>query len=130
MAVPIPEHTFSIVTMISIRIWDSALFRDRMRICTVSSYDRPIMRPNFSYMLPKQLMAALKRKMIRIRKVNVVLILNTHSFVGRKLGESSLFLRISLHLFTVSKSRKVSPTEKRVAKQAAISFRVGGPGEP
>lgn len=48
--------------------------------------------------------------------------------VGKKLGESSRFFRMSLHLLTVSKSRKVSPTEKSVAKQLAISLRVGGPG--
>jgi hypothetical protein len=53
----------------------------------------------------------------------------THSRVGRKLGESSLFLRISLHLLTVSKSRKVSPTLNSVARQRAISLRVGGPGD-
>jgi hypothetical protein len=53
----------------------------------------------------------------------------THSRVGRKLGESSLFLRTSLHLLTVSKRRKVSPTLNRVARQRAISLRVGGPGD-
>lgn len=53
----------------------------------------------------------------------------THSRVGRKLGESSLFLRISLHLLTVSKRRKVSPTLNSVARQRAISLRVGGPGD-
>lgn len=54
----------------------------------------------------------------------------TYSLVGRKLGESSLFFRMSLHLLTVSKSRNVSPTENRVAKHWAMSFLVGGPGEP
>lgn len=54
----------------------------------------------------------------------------TYNFVGRKLGESSLFLRMSLHLFTVSNNRKVSPTENSVDKQLANNFRVGGPGEP
>lgn len=54
----------------------------------------------------------------------------TYNFVGRKLGESSLFLRMSLHLLTVSKSRNVSPTENRVDKQLASNFRVGGPGAP
>lgn len=54
----------------------------------------------------------------------------THNFVGRKLGESSLFLRMSLHLLTVSNNRKVSPTENRVERQLASSFRVGGPGDP
>lgn len=53
----------------------------------------------------------------------------THSRVGRKLGESSLFLRISLHLLTVSNRRKVSPTLNSVARQRAISLRVGGPGD-
>lgn len=37
---------------------------------------------------------------------------------------------MSLHLFTVSNSRKVSPTENNVDRQFANSFRVGGPGEP
>lgn len=54
----------------------------------------------------------------------------TYSLVGRKLGESSLFLRMSLHLLTVSKRRNVSPTENSVDKQLASSFRVGGPGAP
>lgn len=53
-----------------------------------------------------------------------------HNFVGRKLGESSLFLRMSLHLLTVSKRRKVSPTLNKVAKHRAMSLRVGGPGAP
>lgn len=52
-----------------------------------------------------------------------------HSLVERKLGESSLLRRMSLHLLTVSKSRKVSPTLNRVAKQRATSLRVGGPGD-
>ena len=52
----------------------------------------------------------------------------TNSFVGR---ESSLvFTIISLHLFTVSKSKNVSPTLNNVAKQRAINRRVGGPGAP
>lgn len=55
---------------------------------------------------------------------------STHSFVGRKLGESSLFFKISLHLLTVSKSKNVSPTLKRVARHRAIKRRVGGPGAP
>lgn len=54
----------------------------------------------------------------------------TYNLVGRKLGESSLFLRMSLHLFTVSKRRNVSPTENSVDKQLASNFRVGGPGAP
>lgn len=54
---------------------------------------------------------------------------NTYSLVGKKLGESSLFLRISLHLLTVSKSKNVSPTENKVARHLAISFLVGGPGD-
>lgn len=59
----------------------------------------------------------------------MVLVWNTHNFVGRKLGESSLFLRMSLHLLTVSNNRKVSPTENSVDRQLANSFRVGGPGD-
>lgn len=54
----------------------------------------------------------------------------THNFVGKKLGESSLFLRMSLHLLTVSNNRNVSPTENSVERQLASSFRVGGPGDP
>lgn len=54
----------------------------------------------------------------------------SYNFVGKKLGESSLFFNISLHLLTVSNSRNVSPTEKSVDKQLANSFRAGGPGEP
>lgn len=53
----------------------------------------------------------------------------TYNFVASTDGESSLFFSMSLHLLTVSKSRNVSPTENRVAKQLAIRFRVGGPGE-
>lgn len=37
---------------------------------------------------------------------------------------------MSLHLFTVSNKRNVSPTLKRVARQRAIRRRVGGPGAP
>lgn len=47
------------MAIISIRVCDSAFLRDLMRIWTVSSYDRPIIRPNFSYMHPTQQMAAL-----------------------------------------------------------------------
>lgn len=54
----------------------------------------------------------------------------TYSFVGKKLGESSLFFSMSLHLLTVSNNKKVSPTENSVAKQLAINFLVGGPGDP
>lgn len=57
-------------------------------------------------------------------------ILVTYNFVGKKLGESSLFFNISLHLFAVSKSKNVSPTENNVDKQLASNFLVGGPGEP
>lgn len=53
----------------------------------------------------------------------------TYSFVARKLGESSLFLSMSLHLFTVSNNRKVSPTENSVARFLAMSFLAEGPGE-
>lgn len=53
----------------------------------------------------------------------------TYNFVANTDGESSLFFSMSLHLLTVSKSRNVSPTENSVAKQLAIRFRVGGPGE-
>lgn len=53
-----------------------------------------------------------------------------YSLVGKKLGESSLFFNISLHLLTVSNSRNVSPTENSVDRQLANSFRVGGPGDP
>lgn len=52
-----------------------------------------------------------------------------YSLVARTDGESSLFFSMSLHLLTVSNSKKVSPTENRVARQLAIRFRVGGPGE-
>lgn len=51
-----------------------------------------------------------------------------YNFVGRKLGESSLFFKMSLHLFTVSNSKNVSPTLNNVARHRAISLRVGGPG--
>jgi hypothetical protein len=51
----------------------------------------------------------------------------TYSLIGRKDGESSLFLRISLHLLMASNKRKVSPTLNRVDKHLAISLRVGGP---
>lgn len=53
-----------------------------------------------------------------------------YNFVGKKLGESSLFLKMSLHLLTVSKSKNVSPTLNRVARHRAIRRRVGGPGAP
>lgn len=59
MAVPMPAHTFSNVIIISILIWDSAPFNDRINIWTVSSYDRPIIRPSFSYIEPTQQMAHL-----------------------------------------------------------------------
>lgn len=53
----------------------------------------------------------------------------TYNLVGRKLGESSLFLRISLHLFTESNNKNVSPTLNKVAKFFAINLRAIGPGE-
>lgn len=54
----------------------------------------------------------------------------TYNFVGKKLGESSLFFRMSLHLLTVSNRRNVSPTLNKVARHLAIRRRVGGPGAP
>lgn len=57
-------------------------------------------------------------------------LLMTYSLVGKKLGESSLFFNMSLHLLTVSNKRNVSPTEKSVDRQLANSLRVGGPGDP
>lgn len=137
--------TFSNVCMISIRICDSAERKDFIRICTVSSYDLPIILPNFSYMHPTQHIAALKKKdayndifcyKILINKIIYAERLRkskkmaTYNFVGRKLGESSLFLRISLHLLTVSKSKNVSPTLNKVARHLAMRRRVGGPGAP
>lgn len=53
----------------------------------------------------------------------------TYSFVVKKLGESSLFFRMSLHLLTVSNNKNVSPTENNVARHRAINLLVGGPGE-
>lgn len=54
----------------------------------------------------------------------------SYNLVGKKLGESSLFFKMSLHLLTVSNSKNVSPTENNVDKQLAKSLRVGGPGDP
>lgn len=108
------------------------------------------MRPSFSYIEPRQRIAALcseveqyfvvklaKMRIFERQKSDRFLIDSrqeqgggTYNLVGRKLGESSLFLRMSLHLFTVSNNRNVSPTENSVDRQLASSFRVGGPGEP
>lgn len=52
----------------------------------------------------------------------------TYSFVERYVKESSFIRNISLHLLTVSKRRKVSPTLNKVAKHFAINILVGGPG--
>lgn len=49
--------------------------------------------------------------------------------MGKKLGESSLFFRISVHLFIVSKRRNVSPTLNTVAIHLANNLRIGGPGD-
>lgn len=122
--------------MISIRVCDSAERKDFIRICTVSSYDLPIILPSFSYMHPTQQIAALKKQHVCIHTAEllsiklIIKINNIHSFVGKKLGESSLFLKISLHLLTVSKSRNVSPTLNKVARHLAMRRRVGGPGAP
>lgn len=53
----------------------------------------------------------------------------TYNLTGKKLGESSLFLMISLHLLIVSNNKEASPTLNKVAKQRPISFLVGGPGD-
>lgn len=58
--------TFSNVCMISIRVCDSAERKDFIRICTVSSYDLPIILPNFSYMHPTQQIAALEKRHVCI----------------------------------------------------------------
>lgn len=91
------------------------------------------MRPSFSYIEPTQQMAELNsigKIEINLKAIEATRSINIYSFVGKKLGESSLFFKISLHLLTVSNNRKVSPTENNVAKQLAINFLVGGPGEP
>lgn len=49
--------------------------------------------------------------------------------MGKKLGESSLFLIMSLHLLIESNNKEASPTLKSVAKTRPISFLVGGPGD-
>ena len=71
-----------------------------------------------------------KVKIVINANICLYLFLFTHNFVGRKLGESSLFFKMSLHLLTVSKSRNVSPTLNSVAKHRAISLLVGGPCAP
>lgn len=77
-----------------------------------------------------QQMAALKARRTEMRETMTQSEIIAYNFVGRKLGESSLFFRMSLHLFAVSNSRNVSPTENSVDRQLASSFRVGGPGDP
>lgn len=39
--------------------YTSAFFKALMSICTVSSNDRPVILPSFSYIAPKQAIAAL-----------------------------------------------------------------------
>lgn len=54
---------------------------------------------------------------------------NTYSLVGKYDGESSFTLIMSLHLFTVSNKRNVSPTENSVARHLASSLRAGAPSD-
>ena len=103
-------QTLASVTIVSTLVRDSAFLRPLVRTVTVSSYDRPIILPSFSYMAPTTTVAASRQ--------------------GRKAGESSLVFRKSLQRLIVSKSRKVSPTLKRVARQEASSSRAGGPQPP
>jgi len=68
--------TFSNVCIISIRVCDSAERKDFIKICTVSSYDLPIILPSFSYMHPTQQIAALEKQHVYIHIAKLFQIIN------------------------------------------------------
>jgi hypothetical protein len=88
------------------------------------------MRPSFSYNNPSALMEALRKKLELKKKMYSRHFKNIHTYnlVIRKLGESSLFFKISFNLLIVSNRRNASPTLNIVAKQFPIIIRIGGPG--